>query len=68
MAWRHEDWGSGAYSAVPGGHAAGGSVRTDRAAAVWGEGWLAFMSERPLTGYDNRDVVSGRPDEEVYVY
>ena len=26
------------------------------------------MSERPLTGYDNRDVVSGRPEEEVYVY
>ena len=23
--------------------------------------WLAFMSERPLTGYDNRDAVSGAP-------
>jgi hypothetical protein len=30
--------------------------------------WLAFMSERDLTGYDNRDAVSGRPDEEVYLY
>jgi hypothetical protein len=30
--------------------------------------WLAFMSERPLTGYDNDDAVSGRPDEEVYLY
>jgi hypothetical protein len=30
--------------------------------------WLAFMSERPLTGYDNRDALSGRPDEEVYLY
>jgi DNA-binding beta-propeller fold protein YncE len=30
--------------------------------------WLAFMSELPLTGYDNRDVVSGEPDEEVYLY
>ena len=30
--------------------------------------WLAFMSERSLTGYDNRDAVSGRPDEEVYQY
>lgn len=29
---------------------------------------LAFMSERPLTGYDNRDAVSGKPDEEVYLY
>jgi hypothetical protein len=31
-------------------------------------GWLAFMSQRPLTGYDNRDAVSGKPDQEVYLY
>ncbi len=30
--------------------------------------WLAFMSERSLTGYDNRDAKSGLPDEEVYLY
>jgi WD40-like Beta Propeller Repeat len=30
--------------------------------------WLAFMSDRPLTGYDNRDAASGEPDEEVYLY
>ncbi len=30
--------------------------------------WLAFMSERGLTGYDNRDAVSGQPDEEVFEY
>jgi hypothetical protein len=30
--------------------------------------WLVFMSQRSLTGYDNRDAVSGVPDEEVYVY
>ncbi len=30
--------------------------------------WLAFMSARPLTGYDNRDVSSGASDEEVFVY
>jgi DNA-binding beta-propeller fold protein YncE len=30
--------------------------------------WLAFMSERELTGYDNRDAVSGKLDEEVYLY
>jgi hypothetical protein len=30
--------------------------------------WLAFMSGRPLTGYDNRDSVNGSPDEEVYLY
>jgi hypothetical protein len=30
--------------------------------------WLAFMSQRSLTGYDNRDASSGQPDEEVYLY
>jgi hypothetical protein len=30
--------------------------------------YLAFMSDRSLTGYDNHDVVSGAPDEEVYLY
>jgi hypothetical protein len=30
--------------------------------------WLTFMSQRSLTGYDTSDAVSGRPDEEVYLY
>lgn len=30
--------------------------------------WLAFMSQRSLTGYDNHDAVSGKPDEEVFLY
>jgi hypothetical protein len=30
--------------------------------------WLAFMSQSSLTGYDNRDAVSGRRDEEVFLY
>lgn len=30
--------------------------------------WVAFMSDRSLTGYDNHDAVSGLPDEEVYLY
>lgn len=34
--------------------------------------WLAFMSERSLTGYDNEDVTSLKPgerlDEEVFLY
>jgi hypothetical protein len=30
--------------------------------------WLAFMSSEDLTGYDNTDVFSGQPDEEVYLY
>jgi hypothetical protein len=30
--------------------------------------YLSFMSDRSLTGYDNRDVNSGALDEEVYLY
>jgi WD40-like Beta Propeller Repeat len=30
--------------------------------------WLAFMSERELTGYDNRDALTGERDQEVYLY
>ena len=30
--------------------------------------YLAFMSQRPLTGYDNRDAKSGARDQEVYLY
>ncbi len=30
--------------------------------------YFAFMSSRPLTGYDNRDAVSGERDEEVFLY
>jgi DNA-binding beta-propeller fold protein YncE len=30
--------------------------------------YLAFMSNRPLSGYDNRDAVSGERDEEVFIY
>ena len=30
--------------------------------------WLAFQSERPLTGYDNRDAVSAQRDEEVFLF
>jgi hypothetical protein len=30
--------------------------------------YLAFMSERSLTGYDNNDIRSGVPDEEVFLY
>ncbi len=30
--------------------------------------YLAFMSARSLSGYDNRDARSGRPDQEVYLY
>ncbi len=30
--------------------------------------YLTFMSGQELTGYDNRDAVSGQPDVEVYLY
>ncbi len=30
--------------------------------------FVTFMSDRPLTGYDNRDALSGEPDEEVFLY
>ncbi|MFZ1156119.1 MAG: hypothetical protein WAN93_14575 [Solirubrobacteraceae bacterium] len=30
--------------------------------------WLAFMSQKGRASYDNRDTVSGHPDEEVYLY
>jgi DNA-binding beta-propeller fold protein YncE len=30
--------------------------------------YLAFMSDRPLTGYDTRESHNGRPVEEVYLY
>jgi NHL repeat len=30
--------------------------------------WLAFTSNRSLTGYDNRDALSGKPDEEMFLY
>jgi hypothetical protein len=30
--------------------------------------WLAFVSQGELTGYDTRDALSGKPDEEVYLY
>jgi hypothetical protein len=30
--------------------------------------YIAFMSDRPLTGYNNRDINSGAADEEVFLY
>ncbi|HEY1688738.1 MAG TPA: hypothetical protein VGF95_07710 [Solirubrobacteraceae bacterium] len=30
--------------------------------------YVAFMSDRSLTGYDNHDAVSGEPDQEVFLY
>jgi hypothetical protein len=30
--------------------------------------YFSFMSQNRLTGYENRDVVSGRPNQEVFLY
>jgi hypothetical protein len=30
--------------------------------------YLAFMSQRPLTGYDNRDALSNQRDEEIFLF
>jgi hypothetical protein len=49
------DWGAGYLNAPAARVSPGGE-------------WLAFMSVRSLTGYDNRDAVSGEPDEEVFLY
>jgi hypothetical protein len=51
------DWGGGQHDLI---------LMTSR---VSPDGdWLSFMSERSLTGYDNRDALSETPDQEVYVY
>lgn len=44
------------------------SVRQQTARVSPDGGWLAFMSDRPLTGYDNRDARSGEADEEVFLF
>jgi hypothetical protein len=48
--------------------AGGGDLSKVTARVSPAGGYVAFMSERSLTGYDNRDVNSGQPDEEVYLY
>jgi hypothetical protein len=55
----HPDWGG-----APGGFNLG-----EITSRVSPNGrYLAFMSQRPLTGYDNRDARSGVRDEEVFLY
>jgi hypothetical protein len=52
----HRDWGSG-----------GKEFSLSSASSPSGR-YFSFMSERSLTGYDNRDAVSGEPAEEVFRY
>lgn len=47
----------------------GGADLTNMTSRVSPNGrYLAFMSDRSLTGYANRDASSGVPDEEVFLY
>ncbi len=51
-------WGSGNYTSL-----------TEMTSRVSPDGrYLAFMSEKSLTGYENRDANSDVPDEEVFLY
>ncbi len=59
------DWASSPTNALAG---AQGNLATSSASVSPDGRYLAFMSDEPLTGYDNRDTVSGEADEEVYIY
>ena len=64
------DWGAG-HDAIPEGNQAGDLTFLTSRVSPDGR-YLAFMSQRSLTGYDNEDVTSKVPgerlDEEVYLY
>jgi hypothetical protein len=56
----HPDWSAGGPAAQ--------NLREVTARVSPNGRYLAFMSKRSLTGYDNRDAKSGAHDEEVYEY
>jgi hypothetical protein len=71
------EWKQTLIAALVGGNRKKGSGDSSDWAPILGERtlrvspngeWLAFMSELPLTGYDNHDVVTGLPDKEVFEY
>ncbi len=65
----HHDGGTTFIASLSGGDVKAGGNPMYLSARVSPNGeWLAFMSGRSLTGYDNRDALSGEPDEEVYLY
>ncbi|HEY2141526.1 MAG TPA: hypothetical protein VGG98_05645 [Solirubrobacteraceae bacterium] len=55
----HPSWGDGPESR---------QLRTMSSRVSPSGQYLAFMSQRSLTGYENRDINSGLPDEEVFQY
>jgi hypothetical protein len=50
------------------GSASSAPLVTQTARVAPNGGYLAFMSQQSLTGYDTDDASSGQPDEEVYLY
>lgn len=65
----HEGWQAPQLIAASGADGIAFNDIEDTIARVSPNGrWLAFMSNRSLTGYDNRDAVSGELDEEVFLY
>lgn len=46
----------------------GGSLNSLTARVSPSGEWLAFMSNRELTGYNNHDAATGLPDEEVFLF
>lgn len=56
------------WAAEPGAIAETAGLRALTARVSPDGGWLAFMSQRALTGYDNLDAISGQPDQEAYLY
>jgi DNA-binding beta-propeller fold protein YncE len=67
---RRDGQGTRLVATLSGGDATVWSEVTEhRPARVSPDGqYLALMSERSLTGYDNTDAVSGKPDAEVFLY
>jgi hypothetical protein len=57
----HNDWGVGPESEIY--RLIGMTARVSPNGR-----YLAFMSDKSLTGYDNHDASSGVPDEEVFLY
>ena len=67
-----EDWGANNPPVKQGVVAESGKVEFQTTRVSPDGRWLAFMSDRSLTGYDNEDVTSRAPgermDEEVFLY
>ncbi|HTZ65668.1 MAG TPA: hypothetical protein VMB51_16330 [Solirubrobacteraceae bacterium] len=59
------DWGAGATAEL---HPSERNLSSVTSRVSPNGRYLTFMSDEPLTGYDNQDAASGEADEEVYLY